>query len=103
MIGSGGIWRIQKDHLRGEIGYELSKEFWGNGIMTEALKEIVKFGFEKMNLHSIEANLDPENTGSVRLLEKLGFIREGYFAESYYFNGKFTDTGTYSLLNKDHE
>ncbi len=99
MIGSGGFWRILKEHLRAEIGYELSKTHWGQGVMKEALNAMISFGFKKMNLHSIEANLDPENAGSVKLLEKLNFVREGYFKDSYYFKGEFTDTASYSLIN----
>ncbi|MFZ1320878.1 MAG: GNAT family N-acetyltransferase [Ignavibacteria bacterium] len=99
MLGSCGFWRILKDHLRAEIGYELSKDFWGKGIMTEALQAIIEFGFFKMNLHTIEANIDPDNIGSVKILEKLGFVREGYFKDSYLFKGKFTDTASYSLIN----
>jgi ribosomal-protein-alanine N-acetyltransferase len=98
LIGSGGIWRIMKDHLRGEIGYELSPDYWRQGIMFEALTAVLKFGFEKMNLHTIEANIDPENTASEKLLEKLGFKKEGHTTESYYFNGIFTDTAIYSLV-----
>ncbi|HRB00603.1 MAG TPA: GNAT family N-acetyltransferase [Ignavibacteria bacterium] len=99
MLGSCGYWRILKEHLRAEIGYELSKEFWGKGIMTEALQAIIEFGFTGMKLHSIEANIDPENLGSVKILEKLGFVREGYFKDSFLFQGKFTDTSSYSLIN----
>ncbi|HMQ67904.1 MAG TPA: GNAT family N-acetyltransferase [Ignavibacteria bacterium] len=98
LIGTGGVWRILKEHLRGEIGYELSEEHWKQGIMFEALSAVTDFAFDKMNLHSIEANLDPENTGSVKLLEKLGFIKEGHIKDSYLFDGKFTDTGIYSLI-----
>lgn len=103
MIGSGGFWRILKEHLRAEIGYELSRTHWGKGIMKEALTAMINYGFEKMNLHSIEANLDPDNTGSVKLLEKLNFVREGYFKDSYYFKGEFTDTATYSLINDNRK
>lgn len=98
LIGTGGVWRILKDHLRGEIGYELSQDHWRKGIMYEALSAVTDFAFDKMNLHSLEANLDPENTGSVKLLEKLGFVKEGHTKDSYLFDGKFTDTGIYSLI-----
>ncbi len=101
LIGSGGVWRLMKQHLRGEIGYDLSIEYWNKGIMTEALSEIIKFCFEKMNLHSIEANLDPENKASVRLLEKLGFEKEGHLKDSFYYNGDFMDTGIYSLVRNE--
>ncbi|MEZ4690513.1 MAG: GNAT family N-acetyltransferase [Ignavibacteria bacterium] len=98
LIGTGGVWRILKEHLRGEIGYELSEDHWKKGIMFEAFTAITDFAFNKMNLHSLEANLDPENTGSVKLLEKLGFVKEGHTKDSYFFDGKFTDTGIYSLI-----
>jgi ribosomal-protein-alanine N-acetyltransferase len=55
-----------------------------------------------MNLHSIEANINPENIASRKLLEKTGFVREAYFKENYFFNGKFIDSEIYSLLNKNH-
>ncbi len=100
LIGSGGPWRLLKQHFRCEIGYDLLPIYWQKGIMSEALREIIKFCFDKMNMHSIEANVDPENIASVRLLEKLGFAKEGHIKESYYFNGVFTDTGIYSLIRK---
>lgn len=100
LIGSGGPWRLLKQHLRCEIGYDLLPNYWRRGIMSEALSEMIKFIFDKMNLHSIEANVDPDNIASVKLLEKLGFEKEGHIKESYYFNGVFTDTGIYSLIRK---
>lgn len=101
IIGSGGIWRILKPHLRGEIGYELSPQYWKKGIMTEAITEMIRFSFDKMNLHTIEANIDPANFASAKLLEKSGFIKEGHIRESYYRNGAFTDTAVYSIINKN--
>lgn len=100
LIGSAGIWRIDRKHFRGEIGYELLPAFWNNGIMSEALTEIVKFGFEKMNLHSIEANTDPQNISSTKLLEKIGFKKEGELKESFFFNDKFYDNIIYSILKE---
>lgn len=100
MIGYAGIWRIDKPHYRGEIGYTLSPAFWGKGIMSEALKAIVAFGFHSMNLHSMEANINPNNIASIKIVEKLGFVREAYFMENYYYNGKFLDSAIYSLVNK---
>ncbi|HMS66211.1 MAG TPA: GNAT family N-acetyltransferase [Ignavibacteria bacterium] len=99
LIGSGGFWRIIKNHFRAEIGYDLLPEYWKKGIMTEAINAMSDFAFNKMNLHSIEANVDPENTGSIRLLEKCGFIKEGHFKESYFFNNKFLDSVIYSKVN----
>ena len=102
LIGSAGIWRIVKEHLRGEIGYDLKISQWNKGIMSEALKAIAEFGFSKMNLHTLEANIDPDNAASRKLLEKIGFIKEGYFRESYLQDGKFFDSEIYSMLNTGH-
>ncbi|MDZ4711194.1 MAG: GNAT family N-acetyltransferase [bacterium] len=100
LIGTAGIWRIDKRHCRGEIGYELKREYWEKGIMTEAFKAIVDFGFNDLNLHTIEANTDPLNIASMKLLEKSGFVKEGYLKESYFFDGKFYDNVIYSIVRK---
>jgi [ribosomal protein S5]-alanine N-acetyltransferase len=103
LIGSGGFWRIDKRHFRAEIGYELDPEHWGQGLVTEALRAMLGFGFANMGLHSVEANIDPANVGSRRVLEKLGFVQEGYFRENYwvYDEDRFSDTAAFSLLASD--
>lgn len=99
IIGNIGYWRLIKENYRAEIGYMLNPAFWKKGIMKEALVEVVTFGFNTMNLHSIEANINPGNTASAALLESTGFIKEAYFKEDYFFNGAFHDTIIYSRLN----
>jgi ribosomal-protein-alanine N-acetyltransferase len=103
MIGSGGFWRIDKRHFRAEIGYELDPERWGQGLMPEALRAMLDFGFTNMGLHSLEANIDPANHGSRRVLEKLGFVQEGYFRENYWLEAeeRFSDSAIFSLLASD--
>ena len=98
LIGNVGYFRMQPENHRAEIGYMLGTEFHGKGIMQEALTEIIRYGFENMRLHSIEAVTDPENFSSWKLLEKNGFIREGHFKEDFYWQGKFLDSFVYSLL-----
>ena len=98
MIGGAGFWRIIKEHHRAEIGYQLLSEYWRKGYTLEALQKIIEFGFIKMGLHSIEANVNPKNLPSIKLLEKLGFFQEAYFRENFYFNGKFLDSIIYTLL-----
>jgi ribosomal-protein-alanine N-acetyltransferase len=100
-IGYIGFIRIFPEHCRAEIGYALKPEFWGKGYMYETIKRIVKYGFENMNLHSIEANVNPLNERSKKVLERIGFKREAYFRENYLFDGKFLDSVIYSLLEKD--
>lgn len=100
LIGTVGFWRIIKENYRAEIGYMLHAGYWRKGLMEEAVRATVAYGFTKMKLHSIEANINPHNTASAALLEKLGFVREAYFKEDYYFRGQFIDTAIYSLLNR---
>ena len=102
IIGTIGFWRMQKEHYRAEIGYILHPDYWGKGITQEAMTAVIKYGFEVMKLHSIEANVNPDNAASIRLLEKNGFVREAYFKENYYFDGKFLDSAIYSLIISDH-
>ncbi len=98
-IGSIGFWRMQPEHHRAEIGYGMVPKYWGSGLMTEAAKAVFKYGFEEMKLHSVEANVNPKNLPSRKLLEKCGFVQEAYFRENYYYDGKFIDSAIYSLLN----
>jgi ribosomal-protein-alanine N-acetyltransferase len=98
-IGNIGLYRIIAEHYRAEIGYMLNTGYHQQGIMFEAIQKVIEFGFKEMNLHSIEANINPENMASRKLLEKAGFVREAYFKENYFFNGRFIDSEIYSLLN----
>lgn len=98
LIGTICFWNIIKEHYRAEIGYSLLYDFQGKGIMQEAMSAVIKYGFEKMNLHSIEANVNPANESSIKLLERNDFIKEAYFKENYFYDGKFLDTAIYSLL-----
>ncbi len=99
-IGNIGFFKIMSEHYRAEVGYMLNTEEHQKGIMFEALEKVIEFGFKNIQLHSIEANINPQNIASQKLLEKAGFVREAYFKENYFFNGQFIDTAIYSLLNK---
>jgi len=100
-MGSFAFFHIKHEDCRCEVGYMMMPEFWNRGLMTEALKRMIPEAFGGMNFHSIEANLNPGNEASKRVVEKLGFQKEGYFRENYYFDGKFIDSLIYSLLEKD--
>lgn len=100
-IGYFGYWRIEAHHCRGEIGYALDPNYWRKGYMKETACELIKYGFNKIRLHSIEANVDPNNLPSIKLLERLGFRKEAYFRENFLFRGEFVDSAVYSLLERD--
>jgi ribosomal-protein-alanine N-acetyltransferase len=97
-IGKCGFHKWYKDHYRAEIGYAVARSHWGQRVMPEALRAILAFGFERMGLHSVEAQLYPENARSVRTLEGLGFVKEGHLRENFFAHGRFGDTLIYSLL-----
>ena len=101
LIGIIGHYRIKPENYRAEIGYMLLPEYHGKGIITEAIREVVKYGFEKMKLHSIEAIIDPKNYASEKVLQKNGFVKEAHLIENEYYEGRFLDTVIYSKLNKD--
>jgi ribosomal-protein-alanine N-acetyltransferase len=85
LIGTLGFKKIFHQHLRADLGYELDPEFWNKGIMTEAVGIVCEYGFGKMNLHSIEANITPDHHASKRILEKNGFTLEAHYKENYFY------------------
>lgn len=97
-IGIMGLFRIEPENFRAEIGYMILREHWGKGVVTEALGPMLDYGFGVMGLHSVEAVIDPANTASARVLEKNGFSKEAHFIENEYFDGKFIDSAVFSLL-----
>lgn len=97
-IGTISYHRIVKEHYRAEIGYLLDPAYQRRGIMNEAIKAVLDYGFNVMGLHSIEAHIVPGNIASQQLLEGNGFIREAYFRENHFWNGKFNDTAVFCLL-----
>jgi ribosomal-protein-alanine N-acetyltransferase len=99
-IGYCTFWKLDKKNARGELGFAMLTQNWGQGYMEEALRAIIDFAFKQWQLHSIEANVNPLNERSVQLLNKLGFRKEGYFKENFWYNGQFLDSAIYSLLEK---
>jgi len=100
-IGIIGHYRIQPENYRAEIGYMLLPEYSGKGLVTEAIHATLVYAFEVMQLHSVEAVIDPDNAASERVLQKCGFVKEAHILENEYFEGKFWDTVIYSLLKRN--
>lgn len=101
-IGAIGFYRINWDAHRTEIGYILNSDYTGKGYMHEACEALIKFAFEDVGFHSLEAVINADNYASIKVVEKLGFIREAYFKENAVRKGKFIDTVVYSLLNPNY-
>lgn len=98
LIGTICYWQISKENYRAETGYMLHPDHWRKGIMKEALLKVIEYGFDTMKLHSIEARINAKNTASAAVLESTGFVREAYFKEDCFYDGKFLDTAVYSRL-----
>ncbi|MCZ8494483.1 GNAT family N-acetyltransferase [Priestia sp. Y58] len=103
IIGSCGFLNRVHGHYRAEIGYELSKDYWGNGIASEALGAVIKYGFTHLNLRRIEALIEPANVSSQNLIKNHGFVKEGLLRSYEFTCGKFDDLYMYSLLKQDFD
>ena len=101
VVGTCGFHNIKTEHLRAEMGYELGKEYWGQGIMAEALLAIISYGFNEMKFNRIESFVNSGNDKSVAILEKIGFQLDGMLREYEFARGKFIDQYCYSLLKKE--
>jgi ribosomal-protein-alanine N-acetyltransferase len=102
MIGSVGVSGVNRNHNRIEASYDLAKEYWGKGIMSKALKAVIKYAFEEMQINRIEAYAMPENVASQKVLEKCGFHFEGILRQHRFHKGEYVDIGIYSIVYQDH-
>ena len=103
MLGTCTLFHIDEQCRRAEIGYLLASSAWGNGYATEAVSALLMHAFDAMNLNRIEADIDPLNAASARLLEQEGFVREGLLRERWIVGDKKSDSALYGLLKADHE
>ncbi len=103
IIGSVNFFRIQPAPFSSaSIGYKLHHNFWGNGYATEACAAAITILFSIYNIHRLEARVAPENTASIRLLERMNFTYEGTEQKSVEVQGEFKDHRRYSLLNENY-
>jgi [ribosomal protein S5]-alanine N-acetyltransferase len=89
------------EHARAELGYVLSREHWGKGLMTEAVQAVIRFGFGRMELNRIQARCIAENADSARVMEKAGMTYEGTLRESEFIKGAYRDMKIYSILRRE--
>jgi RimJ/RimL family protein N-acetyltransferase len=101
LVGTCTLVRVAPEHRRAEIGYALGRSYWGCGYMGEAVRALVRFAFGNLGLHRLEADIDPRNIPSLRLVERLGFRREGHLRERYFVGGEIQDAVIYGLLRTE--
>jgi ribosomal-protein-alanine N-acetyltransferase len=96
--GAGGLNSLSKEHKKAEIGFWLLPDFWGQGIMKEAMPLICDYGFDKLGLHRIEGFVEAENTNCKKAMAKLDFRHEGTMKDCEIKNGKFISLDIYAKL-----
>jgi len=100
-IGTISLHRFDEQNDRAEVGYILGRTAWGRGFMSEALSAVIDWAFAAMDLRRIEADTDPRNAGSIRLLERLAFKQEGLLRERWIVDGEVCDSAMFGLLRPE--
>ena len=98
MVGSCGFTAFNCPSDSAEVGYVLNPDYWGKGIASEALGRVLRFGFEDLRLHRIEAKFMMGNDASRHVMERCGMTFEGYLREAMLVNGSYVTVGVCSIL-----
>ncbi|GAB6876810.1 GNAT family N-acetyltransferase [Thermaerobacter litoralis] len=103
VIGTVDFVAWAPQHARAELGYAMGRAYWGRGLMTEAVRTLIDYGFSRMGLNRIEARCIPENRASARVMEKAGMRYEGLLREVMFSKGRFVDLCLYAILRREWE
>ena len=103
MIGTCGFTSFRCPSDVGEIGYVLNPDYHGRGLATEAVRAVLRFGFEELSLHRIEARFIEGNDPSRHLMERVGMTFEGFARESERIKGRFCTIGTCAILRREFQ
>lgn len=101
IIGTCTVFALEEENAHAELGYILGRPHWGQGLMKEALTAFIDCVFWTMPIHRLEAQLDARNTTSSRLLQRLGFERDGILRERWTTRGVVSDVEVYSRLRSE--
>ena len=102
LIGTCGYyWWNPQDSLA-ELSYDLSKDYWGKGIMSQAVKAVLRWGFDVLEINRIQATVMVGNNTSARILEKCGFQKEGLLREYKFCRGELKDFWLFAHLRREY-
>ncbi len=101
VVGTCTLYDLNAQSRRADCGYVLLPAEWGRGYATEAMSTLLDWGFGALDLHRVEADIDPRNTASAKVLERLGFAREGHLRERWIVAGEISDSWLYGLLARE--
>jgi len=102
IIGTIGYMWHQSDNSAAEIGYSLSRAYWNQGIMTEALRAVIAYSFDRLRINRLEAQHEVNNPASGMVMSKAGMSREGLLRERLYNKGRYVDVVLYSILRSEY-
>ena len=100
-LGWCGLSRWNPGHRSASLGYCFTAAAWGHGYATEAAGALLRWAFDALELNRVQAEADTRNTASARVLEKLGFVREGTLREDCVVNGEVSDSWVYGLIRRE--
>ena len=101
IIGTIGYMWYQRENNACEVGYSLSRAHWGQGLMTEALKAVLDYSFDTLNLHRVEAQYELTNPASGAVMRKAGMSYEGTLRGRLYNKGRYVDVAVFSMVRED--
>ena len=101
IVGECSLFNFQEQSRRADVGYALAFDCWGTGFMSEALTSLLDFGFSRLGLNRVEADIDPRNPASAKILDGLGFRKEGHLRERWIVAGEVSDSDVYGLLARE--
>jgi len=101
LVGRCGLKVTSREDREGALWYILHPEYWGRGLIVEAARALLAFGFEELALHRVIVDSEPANTASIRVAEKLGMRREAHFVENAWVKGVWTDSVIFALLDRE--
>lgn len=103
LIGIIGFYRTQHENFRSELGYMLSPDYQNKGYISEAIKTVLAYAFQHLNMHSVNAVIDPNNIPSEKVLVKNGFRKEAHFVQDLFWRNQFLDSAHYGILKSEFE
>jgi len=102
VIGTIGYMWHQSEHNSVEVGYSLSRKYWNQGIMTEALERVLHYSFMDLQLHRVEAQFETDNPASGAVMKKCGLKYEGTLRGRLFNKGRYVDVNLYSILRPEY-
>lgn len=103
LVGTIGYMDYSEDNATVEVGYSLARWMWNGGYMTEALRRVIAYTFEAMEINRIEAQHELDNPASGRVMLKCGMRKEGELRQRLYNKGRYVDVALYAILREDYE